>query len=312
MKYSSTNRLEDFEFHDSKLSFVLWDDSSLIVTAKHLNVHRDSAPNNTGADMEISEARITFYGIKIKEFEPSRIWKTDEFGNSYTDDPLIIYTEKDAHDMFEKELRNSIRVVGITYDNGLYELGAAGIYPYFSVRFTVSGIEVAWDDYCKKAWYELHRQYKKTITLATENGNIKLDALIFCHAEDVYSYGGVKVEGTSVSVGVEYNKKVIWGNGKDYLWVDAFAALQKKLPDNVKIQCCLTCRHGNMCPVGNKPGELFCTKDVVITKKSDLFFYTENESERAKRSCDCTDICENYQEQTNEYYTYNDYLSYFE
>ena len=74
MKYSSTNRLEDFEFHDSKLSFVLWDDSSLIVTAKHLNVHRDSAPNNTGADMEISEARITFYGIKIKEFEPSRIW----------------------------------------------------------------------------------------------------------------------------------------------------------------------------------------------------------------------------------------------
>ena len=67
-----------------------------------------------------------------------------------------------------------------------------------------------------------------------------------------------------------------------------------------------------ICPVGNKPGELFCTKDVIITQKSDLFFYTEDEAERSKRSHDCTDICEKYQEQTSEHYTYNDYLCYFE
>lgn len=310
MKYSST-RFDDFEFHDSELSFVLWDSSRLIVTAKYLNVHKDAATNNTDTDMEILEARITFHGIQVKAFEPSRIWKTDDNGNSYTDDPLVIYTENDAHDMLEKELRNSITVMGITYDNGLYELGAVGIDPYFSVRFTFSEIEVEWDDYRKKAWYELHKQYKKQITLATENGNIKLDACIICHDEDIYS-GGDKIEAPSVSVGVKFGEKEIWGYGKDYLWVDAFAALQKKLPDNVKIHCCLTCRHGNMCPVGNKPGELFCTKDVTITQKSDLFFYTENESERAKRSRNYADICENYQEQINEYYTYNDYLSYFE
>ena len=100
--------------------------------------------------------------------------------------------------------------------------------------------------------------------------------------------------------------------GKDFLWVDAFADLQKKLPDNVKIQCCLTCRHGNMCPVGNKPGELFCTKDVIITQKSDLFFYTEDDAERTSRSRDCTNVCEKYEEQSKDYYTYNDYLYYFE
>ena len=71
---------------------------------------------------------------------------------------------------------------------------------------------------------------------------------------------------------------MLCGYGKDYLWADAFADLQKNLPNNVKMRCCMTCRHGNMCPVGNKPGELFCTKDVSITQKSDLFFYTENET----------------------------------
>ena len=108
-----------------------------------------------------------------------------------------------------------------------------------------------------------------------------------------------------------YGEKELWGYGMDYLWEDAFADLQNKLPDNVKIQCCMTCRHGNMCPVGNKPGELFCTKDVVITQKSDLYFYTEDEVECAKRSRHCADFCENYQEQSNDCYTYNDYLFHF-
>lgn len=312
MHYSSTNRLQDFEFHDAELSLISWEDNRLVVFAKYLNVHKDAAPNNAGADMEISEARITFSGFQIKEFEPSRTWKTDESGNSYTDDPLIIHTGEIARSMFENELKNSITVMDIVLENGIYELGALGIDPYFSVRFVFSDVEIEWDDYCKKAWYELHRQYKKTITLLTPTEKCKIDAHIICHDEDVYSYGGDKVEGTSVSVGIKYGEKEFLGHGKDYLWTDAFADLQKKLPNNVKIQCCLTCRHGNMCPVGNTPGELFCTKDVVITQKSDLFFYTEDDAERKKRSHDCTNVCESYQEQTKEHFTYNDYLLHFE
>ncbi|MBO5914155.1 MAG: hypothetical protein J6Q72_02305 [Clostridia bacterium] len=312
MQYSSTNRLQDFEFHDSELSFISWDDNRLIVSAKYLNVHKDAAPNNADADMEISEARITFSGFQIKEFEPSRTWKTDENGKSYTDDPLIIHTGAIARSMFENELKSTITVMRIVSENHIYELDALGIDPYFSVRFLFSDVEIEWDDYRKKAWYELHRQYKKTITLSTPSEKYELDAHIICHDEDVYSYGGDKVEAPCVSVGIKYGEKVIWGYGKDYLWVDAFADLQKKLPNNVKIQCCLTCRHGNMCPVGNEPGKLFCTKDAVITQKSDLYFYTEDEKERASRSRDCTDVCENYQEQTNEYFTYNDYLLHFE
>ncbi len=212
--------------------------------------------------------------------------------------------------MFENELRCSVTVIGITFDEGSYELSAIGIDPYFFVRFTFSEIEIEWDDYRSKAWYELHKQYKKQITLATDNGTTMHDVIISCNDEDVYSIDGDKPETPSVSVGIKYGEKEIWGYGKDFLLVDAFTALQKKLPDNVKIQCCLTCRHGNMCPVGNKELEIFCTKDVIITQRSDLYFYTEDGHEREKRSHDYTDICEDYQEQTNEYYTYNDYLFY--
>ena len=83
MRYSSTNRLQDFEFHDAELSLISWENNRLIVSAKFLNIHKDAAPNNADTDMEISEARITFSGFQIKEFEPSRTWNTDENGNTY-------------------------------------------------------------------------------------------------------------------------------------------------------------------------------------------------------------------------------------
>ena len=296
MRYSSTNRLQDFEFHDSELSLISWEGNHLVVSAKHLNVHKDAAQNNEEADMEICEARISFSDFQIKEFEPGRAWTTDENGNYYTLDPLIIHTGTVARNAFENELKNSITVYGIELKNGIYELYACGIEPYFSVRFLFSELAIEWDEYCQKAWYEPLKRYKKTITLSTPSGTRELDASIICRE-------------AFVSVGIKYGETEFWGHGNEYLWVDAFAELQKKLPDNVKLQCCLTCRHGNMCPVGNTPGELFCTKDLIITKKSDLFFYTEDENERAKRLRDYTDVCEEYQEQTEEYYTYNDYLS---
>ena len=312
MRYSSTNRLQDFEFHDSELSFISWEDNRLSVSAKFLNVHKEAAPNNADADMEISEARITFYGFELKEFEPSRTWKTDANGQSYTDSPLIIHTDAIARKMFEAELQNSITVIGIACDGGIYELGAGGIDPYFSARFVFSDVNIEWDDYRKKAWYELHKHYKKNITLSTPDEERKFDVHITCHYADTYSLKENNAEEQHIWVSIEYDGKVLMGEGKNYLWIDAFADLQKKLPDNVKIKCCLTCRHGNMCPVGNTPGEIFCTKDVIITQKSDLFFYTEDEIERSKRTRNCTDVCEKYQEQSKEHYTYNDYLCYFE
>jgi len=103
--------------------------------------------------------------------------------------------------------------------------------------------------------------------------------------------------------GIEYK-----GIGADYLWTDALADLQAKLPKTVKIACCMTCRHGNMCPYGNKENQLICTKGITITSKEDmidLFDQTDPFEERAVASLD---FCEYFVYQSDDYYTYNDFF----
>ena len=88
-----------------------------------------------------------------------------------------------------------------------------------------------------------------------------------------------KSEITLLYNGVEYI-----GNGFDYLWTDTLSDLQMKLPKDIKLACCMICRHGNMCPYGNAENELFCTKELIITGKDDmcnLFDQTDPFEERA-------------------------------
>ncbi len=308
MKYASYDRLCDFNFHDSVFTLVNWiklgDIEKVVVSAKHLNVHKDAAPNNSGVDMEISEAIISFHGFKINEFESGGGAITDANGNSYNE-PVIINKGDKAREMLEKELLNSVTVIALAeIDNGEYELDALGIEPYFAARFSFNSVEIEWDDYEKLAWYELNKQFNKSITLSTPRGDKVHSATIICNDENVCS------NEPNISIGINYEGEDYFGVGKDYLWVDAFADLQKKLPEGVSLKCCITCRHGNMCPVGNSPDELFCTKDIEIKEKSGLFYYTEDNDERAKRARSSTDVCDQYQEQSKEHFSYNDYLYY--
>lgn len=157
----------------------------------------------------------------------------------------------------------------------------------------------SWDEPKKKAWYELNHQYRYSTVLHTPTGDETVQVTISCHEESPMT----------VNVGCTYEGKEYRGHGSDYLWIDAFADLQRKLPKNVLLKCCLTCRHGNLCPAGNEVNELFCTKDISVTQKSDLYFHTEDETERAKRSKQYCSLCSDYQPQTHEHYTYNDFSS---
>ncbi len=112
----------------------------------------------------------------------------------------------------------------------------------------------------------------------------------------------------SSEITLRYNGNEYKGYGTDYLWTDTLADLEINLPENVKLACCMTCRHGNMCPYGNKENQLFCTKDIKITSKEDmcdLFDQTDPFQDRAVASLD---FCEDFVYQSDNYYTYNDYL----
>ena len=73
-----------------------------------------------------------------------------------------------------------------------------------------------------------------------------------------------------VEISLIYNNVEYIGIGTEWLWEDAFADLQNKLPKNIKLLCCMTCRHGNMCPFGNEPRELYCTKNTKVNSKKQL------------------------------------------
>jgi hypothetical protein len=116
------------------------------------------------------------------------------------------------------------------------------------------------------------------------------------------------ISNPSSEITLYYNGNAYKGCGADYLWTDTFADLQMKLPNDVKLSCCMTCRHGNMCPYGNEENQLICTKDITITSKEDmldLFDQTDPFEERAVASLD---FCEDFVYQSDDYYTYNDYF----
>ena len=144
---------------------------------------------------------------------------------------------------------------------------------------------------------------KKQIILQTENGFQVLDLDISFDHDDLN-------EASVMIIKTNYQGKIIVASGNRYPWEDAYASLQKQLPENIRLFCCVACRHGNGCPVGDEPDKLFCTKDVLILRKSDLFYYTEDDDERQKRSKSYTDHCDDFQPQTHDYFIYNDYLLY--
>jgi len=212
MKYVSVDHIDDFEFHDAELTLISWDGDCLRVSAGHLNIHKDAAPDNMGCDMEIAEACITFRGFQLKEFEPSRAWKKDADGQLRTDEPRVVYTGDKARDLLTAELRDTFTVWRLDSEDGLYTMTAAGNDPCFSVRFTFSSLETEWDAYRKKAWYVLHRQYEKQVTIETESGAKQLDVRVICHDEDVYTHDGKTVPAPSVTVVIRCDGKEYYSN----------------------------------------------------------------------------------------------------
>ncbi|MBQ3014955.1 MAG: hypothetical protein IJD75_07475 [Clostridia bacterium] len=311
MKYRSKNQLKLFDFHDSVFSLVRFDGDELVVSVKHLNIHKNTIQNPSNYDMEIERAELTLKGVHSFSYEPGRGWKTGEDGQPYPIGPQIIYTGREAEEKIQEELQSSITVYDFDEkENGRYFIDALGIEPFFVMEFGFQDILIEWDAYRKKAWYELHRYYQYDLTLTTPDGEKTVPVSVWCHDEDVYRKGLLE-KAPIINVGVKYGDEKIWGEGKDDTWADAFADLQKKLPEGMCLKCCLTCRHGNMCPEEPLSNELLCTKDVSITQKSDLYFYTQDKTERETRAKQYCFVCEDYKPQSDEYYTYSDYWESF-
>ena len=142
---------------------------------------------------------------------------------------------------------------------------------------------------------------KAIVPLLTPTGKVIVPIEIIYDDNEVLA--SPKSEISLLYDGIEYR-----GNGADYLWTDTLADLQTKLPEDVKFACCMTCRHGNMCPYGNIENQLFCTKDIKITGKADMCDLFDQTDPFEKRVVASFDYCDDFIYQSDDYYTYNDYL----
>ncbi len=311
IKHISVDSLGDFEFHDSEWSFVSWENGNLTVKIRALNIHKDAEQNRTGKDMELGEATLTFFGINNITYELPRTWQKDENGNSYTDEPRVIYEGDDAMARFIGELKNESGVTVMYFnekDDG-YEFGGIGS-EWLSPRFTFDGVRIEWDAYDGKAWYEGHKSQKTELTLATPCGDVTVEARLCEHNVPVY-YKGMRVEPNSMSITVDYDGKKYWSTTPCHTWESAFASLQKSLPEGVKIKSCLTCRHGNFCPYGNKSGEIFCLKNDKPKNKLDVCDLLNGDKDLDQKRKEISFGCPDFKEQSEDHYTYNDYLHCF-
>ena len=56
MKYHVENNLDLFEFHDADVSFLSFDNNGLILSVRHLNIHKNTDENPNDNDMEITRS----------------------------------------------------------------------------------------------------------------------------------------------------------------------------------------------------------------------------------------------------------------
>ncbi|MBR6726230.1 MAG: hypothetical protein IKL81_04505, partial [Clostridia bacterium] len=304
----SLDSLADFEFHDSEWSFVSWENGDLTVKIRALNIHKDAAQNGTGRDMELGEAVATFFGIKNITYELPRTRKKDENGNSYTDEPRVIYEGDEAMAKFIEELKNDHGVTVMFFDkkDEGYELGAIG-NEWLSPKFAFDSVRIEWDVYDGKAWYEGHKNQKKELLLSTPSGDVTVEASFREHNVPVYN-NGVRIDPDSMTVTVTYGGKAYWSAPSCHTWEAAFASLQRSLPEGVKIKCCLTCAHGNFCPYGNKSGEIFCLKNDKPKNKLDVCDLLNGTKDLDETRKELSFVCTDYREASEDHYAYNDYL----
>jgi len=274
-------------------------DTMVSFKAQRINAHRQTAANPNDSDMEIDDAKITFAGFTVSELRYQQPFKKLSSGEVATQESYTLQGET-AMDAFLELASDSFEVADFhQIMDGSYML-VTGSDGHFFVRLDFESARIEWDELSREANYELKKHYERTaqvihdgepepahfeIDVAKRNLHIKTHAILV--------YKGERYEG--------------FGAGDD-LWTEALADIQSKLPANTTIACCLTCRHGSMCPFGTGLDELFCLKDVVVHDKSDAADYTGDENEREKRARPFFYHCDDFQEQNDDYYTYNDYL----
>ncbi len=147
--------------------------------------------------------------------------------------------------------------------------------------------------------------YKHSLILDTPDGDVEGEVVFI-----VYDYP----THVKTTLSLIYGDNEYIGYGDDYLFLKAFALLERSLPEGVSMKCCLNCRYGNMCPTGNTRNEVFCIKRDILRGEESEFVHdeltrcTSRIREREARSREYCECCPDYVRQDRRYFTFSSYL----
>ncbi len=157
MNYSS-NRLEDFEFHDAKCTLHFYNENTLSFFVQHLNIHHNAEQNPFDDDMEIGTAVMTLEGFHLQSFCTDNSLIIDEKGKQSTVPPAVFKGEN-ALDKLLDELQSEIWIFDLgQMDQTAYYMDAGAIEPFFTLVFSFDRVTIEWDSYLQKAWYTQRRK----------------------------------------------------------------------------------------------------------------------------------------------------------
>ncbi len=309
MNHCIKNSISDFDFHDSEVFDYISDKNNLTLFIKHLNVKKNTNENPFDYHMEIDVAKLTFFNLSFVSFKPGDTWAQDDNGVMQCVKKAKKYSGKRGAKRFINEMASKFcincfsteSIPDLSKDAEVFshKLSCIGYNePYFDVILISDAFSVEWDNYLKKAWYEYTKQSYESVVIQAYDTDIKEKVHTVAHFDDE----GM-VTSASVSITIDDDRLIGIGNNKEY----AILNLISQFPDTIKLKACMTCRHGNFCPIGDNEDEIFCMKDIVPKQKSDLFYYTEDDKERADRVRKLLYVCDDYKPMEKDFYTYNDY-----
>lgn len=166
MRYTATNELDCFQFHDAAIKEIKLTDSKMIWTVSCINAMTTNSQNENPKDMCVKHAVMAFDHVAIDKLQFSAYKVYDSNQNLIESVETTLAKPNEYDDILSESTDSYCYIYGmdelISVDGGKYRAcfhidGGAGNY---YLTFTFANSIVEWDEYSGEAWYE-HPKWKK-------------------------------------------------------------------------------------------------------------------------------------------------------
>lgn len=304
-KFVST--ADEISLFSAKFCDPEYREGNLYIVAKGLTLRRFTAHNPSHRALTILQASLTFYGIGLVSYEKYRYEDRDPNVPPWIRSEKVVLSTEGAVEEVVEFLQNN-RHCYMQLDGNILKLNLGG-GELCEAEIHFKSLKAEWDTLEEKFFEDAIKCIKYSLPLHTPDGIQRVPLYI---QQDIAAYYEDEERPTLPRdwMSLKYKGKLYIADGDCGEGLEALAKLQLQLPEDVRIQCCITCKHGNQHPCGNNMGDVFCTRGFTVADKGDIINILMGDEPEEKYLRHYTDLCDEYGPQSDEYYTYSSYYVY--